>query len=306
VYLDHLVNDKKYTCIKYFVLMNEPNYSKYSFEAWKRGVLNVIANLKTKKLSERIAMVGSDESGSDTWHVEAVNQLANELGGYDLHCYTSVESIRGGGIFQLCQRMWGYALGKDPKALGKPLIIGEAGIVPPGTTATNPLGLDFNYGMYMADYATQAANGGSWAMCPWMLEDGSQATFTWGMWMNKAGNLALKPWFYPWALLSRTFPRGCKILLSSTSDTRVLAAEIPGTTPGWTFCLVNYSAESRKILSVAGAGAVKLDRYVYSRAAAKADADGFPIVDGTVEGNLNAGLEIKLPAESVVFLTTVK
>ena len=49
-----------------------------------------------------------------------------------------------------------------------------------------------------------------------------------------------------------------------------------------------------------------LNRYLYSRESARTDADGFPVPAGTAEADLQAGVEIECPAESVTFLNTLK
>jgi hypothetical protein len=304
-YLDHLVNRKNYTCIKYLGLVNEPNYQT-NFPAWSLAMTNIPKELAAKKLDGKFILLGSDESGDRTWHTKTVDQFASVLGGYEFHRYARLPEIRSGGVFTYCQDRWAYALEKDPKAGSKPKIIGEAGIITSNNPNENLLHLDFSYGLHFCDMAIQAANAGTWAVCAWMLEDGSHATMTWGMWHDKAHGLGLKPWFYPWALMCRTFPRGCTILRSNASDLRMLAAEIPGKTVGWTFAFVNHGGETTKMVTAAKGSTVQLDRYVFSSTAARADADGFPVAVDQLMGDLTAGITIALPAQSVVVVTTVK
>jgi hypothetical protein len=143
-----------------------------------------------------------------------------------------------------------------------------------------------------------------------MLDDSSHEGFTWGMWKNKAGNFALKPWFYTWSLLTRCFPRGCRIMAveGRPPDVRMLAACVPGKQgDAWSFCVVNRANVTRTPqLAAPAAGRVALRRYVYSRAEARADADGFPVPVDTLEADLAKGYELACPPESVVFLTSVK
>jgi hypothetical protein len=211
-YLDYLVNERKYSCIRYFILVNEPNFEAGGYDNWKQGVLNVAQVLGERKLNEKIRFLGSDMSGADDWHRKAVDQLQAALGGYDFHRYPPEAEVRSGKLERYVAGMWQYALTKDPQARNKPLLVAEAGVFSPGFTASqNPLHLNYEYGLYMADYAAQAVNAGSQAVLAWMLDDSSHENFTWGMWKNKGGNFALKPWFHTWGLLTRCFPRGSSI-----------------------------------------------------------------------------------------------
>lgn len=320
-YLDYLINQKKYTCLRYFILVNEPNNEAGGYDNWKQGVLNVAQVLRERKLNEKICFLGSDMTHADDWHRKAVDQLQGVLGGYDFHRYPPEAEVRSGKLGQYVAAMWQYALAKDPQAKSKPLMVAEAGLFSPGFTASNnPLHLQYEYGLYMADYAAQAANAGSHAVLAWMLDDSSHEGFTWGMWKNKDGGFALKPWFYTWSLLARFFPRGSSIVAAehSCAGLRVLAARIPLTLPSpqggegrvrgaaWTVCLVNRdSAEGKFRVCAPGAAKATFQRYVYSRAAAKADADGFPAPVATEELDLNEGAAIACPGEGVVVLTSL-
>ncbi|MCY3020238.1 MAG: hypothetical protein NTW87_14565 [Planctomycetota bacterium] len=308
-YLDYLLNQKNYSCIQYFILVNEPNYEAGGYENWRKGVQNIAKALEERKLNAKVALVGSDAAHDDGWHRNAVDHLQGILGGYDIHRYASVDEVRSGGTQRHYQTQWAYALAKDPNAKAKPLIVAEAGISAPGFSASNnSLHLTYEYGLYMADYAAQATNAGSWAVLAWMLDDSSHEGFTWGMWKNKAGKFELKPWFYTWSLLTRYFPRGSQVATVECGlpDLRVLAARVPGKNGGaWSILLVNRASAARKVqLTLAGAGKMAFQRYVYSRAEAKADADGFPVPVGKEELDLGQGAEVSVPGESVVLLTS--
>ena len=311
-YLDYLINTKGYTCIKYFIVVNEPNYEVRDWGRWKAGVQHVSAALHRKELDGKVALLGSDHSNADDWHRNAVDQLKNTLGGYDIHRYASPEEVSSGALFSYFRTNWQYALENDSGAREKAFVVGEAGLWTPGSSYNrNPLNLDPSYGVLMSDYAVQAANAGSWAVLAWMLDDNSHLGFNWGMWKSSGAGLATKPWFYPWALLSRYFRPGSSIVPSrvSSTDVRVLAAHggatvSPEGSP-WTFCLVNRGASPKKIrLQVKGGPRLKLDRYLYSSSSAKVDKDGFPVPLDTISGDLGAGIELSCAANSVLILTS--
>jgi hypothetical protein len=90
----------------------------------------------------------------------------------------------------------------------------------------------------------------------------------------------------------------------------VLAARLPSEEGaphnGWTFCLVNRGKEDAAVtLRVPDAGTVSLHRYIYSRANAPRDADGFPMPVATEQADLGRGHPAACSPQAVVFLTTV-
>ena len=97
-YMDHLLNVKKYTCIKYFILVNEPNYEVKDWVRWKAGVQHVAAAFHERKLDKQVALMGADHSNADDWHTKAVDQLQNTLGAYDVHRYAQEDAVRKGEL----------------------------------------------------------------------------------------------------------------------------------------------------------------------------------------------------------------
>ena len=163
-YLDHLIREKGYTCIKYFILVNEPNWQVGDWERWKQGALNVAGVLKKRGLDKQVTLAGSDTSQdgkNEVWHRLAVDQLHHVLGVYDIHRYAQRDRVRSGGLEDYWREQWHYAREHDPKATGKPCIVGEAGM---NDDAQHPRGSghieEYGYGVFMADYAVQAARVG--------------------------------------------------------------------------------------------------------------------------------------------------
>ena len=312
-YMDHLLNTKQYTCIKYFILVNEPNLEVRDWNRWKKGVENVSAALRAKGIEGKVTLMGSDQSGGDDWHRNAVDQLQDTLGAYDIHHYATEDLVRTGGLFNYYKKNWDYVLSRDPRAKGKPLVVGEAGCITPGFSAgNNPIHLEYRYAVAMSDYAVQAANAGSWAVLAWMLDDNSHLGFNWGMWKNRTEGLATKPWFYPWSLLSRCFPAGATIIRSDlkSSDVRVLAANWNDSSSAgdrsWSFCIVNRADTPKTVkLHLAEGPSLTLNRYVLTNASATADQDGFPAAVSRLHCNLDTGVDLVCEANSAVFLSSI-
>jgi len=311
-YIDHLLNKKKYTCIKYFIFVNEPNLEVKDWNRWRKGVENVSTAFRNKGLDRKIRLMSSDQSGNDDWHRNAVDQLQNTLGAYDIHRYAPEELVRTGALFDYLKTSWEYAFKNDPKVKEKPLVVGEAGFWTPGfSSSNNPLHLDPFYGILMADYAVQAVNARSWAVLAWMLDDNSHLGFSWGMWKSKKDGLAIKPWFYTWALLTRCLRPGATVVEAklTSKDVRILAAYFDDMSSSgtryWTFCIVNRSDALQTIrLHINDGSSLKLNRYVYSAISNKTDKDGFPVALDNRTYDLGAGTDISCEPISVVILNS--
>ncbi len=309
--LDYLTREKHYTCIKHFILVNEPNYEGGGWDRWKKGVENVAKVLADRKLP--VTFVGTDAAHDDAWHRKGVDELAKCFGMWEIHRYAPVAEVLKGDLEAYFRKQWDYALTNDLAAHDKPFMVGEAGMRDGMVSShTNTNIQTFDYAVFMADYAVQAARSGAAAVSAWMLDDSSHKGFNWGMWKTKAEGMALKPWFYTWALLARFVRPGSTIFrVPQPSDRlRILAARLHlregQTPPDWTFVLVNRGrAEASIALKVPGAGQATLRRYLYSRASAKADPDGFPLPVGETKANLAAGLPVACPPDAILLLTTL-
>jgi hypothetical protein len=306
--LDYLTTQKHYTCIKHFILVNEPNYEGGGWDHWKKGVENVAKVLAARKLP--VTFVGTDAAHDDDWHRRGVDQLANSFGVWDIHRYAPQAEVLKGDLEAYFRKQWDYALTNDLAAHNKPFMVGEAGMRDGMVSShTNTNIQTYDYAVFMADYAVQAARSGAAAVSAWMLDDSSHKGFNWGLWKTKAEGMALKPWFYTWSLLARFVRPGSTIYkLPQPSDRlRILAARLHlEKASDWTFVLVNRGeAETSVTLKVPGAGEATLRRYLYARDSARADADGFPLSVGEARADLAAGLTVACPADAVTVLTTL-
>jgi hypothetical protein len=312
-YMDHLINQRGYTCIRYFIMVNEPNYEVRDWARWQSGIENVSAEFERRGLDAKVSIAGSDESNAMDWHQRAVDRTKHLLGAYDVHRYANDSKVRPGLLESFFKEHWDYALAHDPEARSKPFIVGEAGM---NDGAYHPSGNQnigsFYYGLFMADYAVQAARAGSSAVCAWMMDDDGHADFAWGLWGSRKKGLPLRPWFYPWSLLSRYVPRGAVTYRTGKRepDWRLLVARIPAEETGandeWTVCLVNRGdAVVRTTVRPPATGRRTLQTYLYSPEEAPVDAHGFPVATDKQEVLLEDGFEILCPGGSVVILTTL-
>lgn len=306
-YLDHLVNTRGYSTIEYLIVVNEPNYEVGDFARWRTGIENVRGELVSRGLDQQVALLGPDHSNAESWLNQAVDQLGPVLGGYDVHRYANDSDVRAGALQSYFQDQWSYALANDPAAGAKPFIVGEAGM---NTGANHPVGNanidDYVYGLWMADYGVQAAAAGSHGILAWMMDDNGHENFYWGLWTNAASGQQLRPWFYPWSLLTRYSPPGSTIfrVASPSADLRVLA--LRSALDQWTFLVVNRASVAEDVrVSAPETAARDFQIFEFSQASALVDADGFPVPIDSVTVAPQTGVELTVPGEGVVMATSV-
>ena len=283
-YTDYLINQKEYSCIKYLVMINEPNLYPVpgQWSKWRKGIKNLAAELKKRKLDKKVILTGSDESCNDEWHYKTVDELKDFFGAYDVHKYANDEDVKIGKLFDYFYELKQYAKKKDAKAKNKPFIIGEAGL---NNFAKHPFGNKkintVYYGIFMADYAAQAANAGADAILAWMLDDNSHQGFYWGLWSDKSNGMKLRPWFFTWALLTKYFPKGCEIfrVKQPSENVRVLAARIKvGAESRWSICIVNRGDKSASIkFKIPDVEKLKMKQFLFNERSVKTDKNGFPL-----------------------------
>lgn len=306
-YLDHLLNTRGYSCIQYFILVNEPNYEVGDFDRWARGVRNVAAAFAERGLDRLVRIAGPDHSNADEWFFKAVDQLGDVLGAYDVHRYATDANVAPGKLEDYFANQWQYARQNDPAASGKIFIVGEAGMNDYANHPASNAKIDTHYyGEFMADLAVQAAQAGSHAVCAWHLDDNSHQNFGWGLWSNKTQGMALRPWFFPWALLARYVAPGATIynVPDSAPSLRVLVAQKG---EDWTLVVVNRGDDAvRLALALPGEGTRTARRYVYAPEGRSTDDNGFPTPAGETTLDWSKEIIIDCPGQGMTMLTTMQ
>lgn len=337
----YLRNTKHYTCIVYFNLLNEPNSNssgRIPFDKWKSAITALNAEFAKRGLAKDITIVGPDVCflpRDGFWIDLTVQQCPKEISAYDFHYYAPAAEIESDYLEKYCWMKKDYIDRFDSKGRSKPFFMGEAGMTggpvePQGGNDSQPHIYEHNYGVWMADYNVQCARAGMAGTIAWDLDDAmhinknkdnawpdvTKTLFKkWGFWNSLANeighpeDLNLRPWFYTWSLLSRGFPPGCTTL--KTSETLVPGLRTLAATVGndFSLALVNDSDKPQK-LYVAAPGLKKvprLARYDYFPGAKLTDKNGFPLPKKIIaNANLAAGLDVRLPARSVIIFTSVK
>jgi hypothetical protein len=308
-YMQNLINTKGYTCIKYFILGNEPNYDPTNYASGITQWTNAVANTKAKFTSlgftdSNFRIAGPDTSNADTWVTATASTYPTLVGAYDLHRYEYVSDLANAGFESSLNGIWSTVMSSDPSISGKPFMLGEAGIADGSSTDSNTNIGTFNYGLWMADYSVQAARGRVGAILVWNLDDDGVSGQDWGLWKSKANGYTLYPWWYTYSLLSRYVPKGSTIYAPSnpSSTVRVMGSQAPD--GSWTFVAVNMGTSSTSITFVApGNSSQTFQCYSYSSGGRTVDANGFPTPVSTLSGVPASGVTQTIPANSMVMLT---
>lgn len=220
-YLNYLVNDLGFSCIKYFVIFNEPDGDWAStngdYDLWL-SMLNRFAQkmVEYPGLTEKVQFAAPDvvmdyrnsASSYDAaeWIAQTVADADQLVGVYDLHAYPGQQEVRSGSYNEILQRH------KAPVPKGKKILLGEAGYkywreadsllmkkhlrrveehpFTKGSDA-NMLVYDYFYGLDMPLLSMEVMNNGYSGIAAWMLDDAMHSNGDsgntediklWGMW----------------------------------------------------------------------------------------------------------------------------
>lgn len=220
-YLNYLVNDLGFTCIKYFTIFNEPDgdwaSTNGNYNIWKEMAHKFTTKMKSYPgLFEKVKLAGPDvvveyknrnsEFDSEGWVKQSVNDVDSLIGIYDVHAYPGQAEVRSG---KYPAELLKY---KQHIPAGKKIVLGEAGYkywrTPdsllmaeynrrvkghPFTNGTdcNMLVYDYFYGLDMPLLCMDVMNNGYSGMAVWMLDDAMHSSGDsgkpkdikiWGMW----------------------------------------------------------------------------------------------------------------------------
>ena len=347
--VEHFLRQRKYTCIRCYNLINEPHgsWSNITLEDWRTALLNLQREFRRRGLEQRVPIAAPDGNRDLTTRSLHDPELRHLTGIYDEHWYVFREDIRRGLLELYAREQLRQIHRADP---GKPFILGELGIMDGKTERDqNPDVFRFWYGLAMADAAIQTMRAGVSGVIAWDLDDAMyflgdgdeymnaltdepppdayDRRKIWGMW-NILGaehghpeEEELRPWFFAWAALARTFPAGCQpveVEATGIPGLRVAAAQL-SPSGAYSIAIVNHNEWPRRLRIVAPAAtkAVTLEEWQY------VDADGDDRVDcwpETVDAEgrdifprpagrrtdvrLAGGLTLDVPANALIILTT--
>lgn len=220
-YLNYLVNERHLTCIKYFVIFNEPDGDwaapNGDYLLWKDMLFRFHRKMKEYPgLIEKVKLAGPDvvteyknphsDYDSKEWVSHTAADADSIIGIYDVHAYPGQKEVRKNDYVSFLS---GY---KDCIPKQKQIVLGEAGykywrkedaelmkeynrrlMGHPFTKGSdcNMLCYDFFYGIDMSLLAMKVMNAGFSGVAMWMLDDAMhsngdsgkpQDIKIWGLW----------------------------------------------------------------------------------------------------------------------------
>ena len=221
-YLNYLVIDLGFTCIKYFVIFNEPDGDWAStngdYELWKSMLIRFWEQMKTYPgLTDKVKLSGPDAVmdytnhtspfDSEGWVKQTVADVDSIIGLYNIHAYPGQHEVRYGGKYPEILRRHITHIPADKK-----IIFGEGGFKywrtadsllmreyniraakHPFTKGSdsNMFVYDYFYGLDMAIFASMIMNEGYTGIAAWGLDDAMHSNGDsgkpediklWGMW----------------------------------------------------------------------------------------------------------------------------
>ena len=286
VFLQHALNEKKYTCIDSVILQNEPYYSfvveggKVDFEYYAKYYKTVHERLKADKLDGRVALVGSDDSDDFAWYKKSVEAISDYVAKFNSHCYrwTADDYKVGESIRNFVKRR--------VELTDKPFFLGEFG---DGTTvgAYTTMSVDtYGRGLFLAVSAINSLKAGSTGSLYWPLHDvyyysgdpndGSNGgLMKMGLFAYKDDdNWRVRPTYHSWGLVCNYMLPGSVVydVCSIGDDSGVIDAVAANTGDGkWTILIASRSEAKQEVSIKADRIGGELQLILYSEDTVTAD-----------------------------------
>jgi hypothetical protein len=323
-FVQYLVRQRHYSVIDHYIFFNEPNgrwmwpASGPDYQAWSRGIRQLRQEMDARSLTS-VQLAGPDNSGDNNWFVRSVHDLAAQFGAWESHIYATDGEVTEGVLETELNQARTTILTSDPSGASKTRFLAESGM---NTGKDSKLDQQqrvktFPYGVLMADYATQVARAGWMGADAWDLDDRQHfnrlgTLKIWGFWdSSPESDMQIRPWFYPWSLISRFFPKGSSILsvdlAPSDKHFRATAAEWSSAKGKHASILLVNEEDAAKTVAIHAPAEwpKKFYCYHYFDKDRPADKEGLPIPAGILKATKpEKELSVSMPARGVVLLTT--
>lgn len=339
--LRYLVNEKGYTCISYYNLINEPNgywaATNTSYPLWAASIRRFHEHLEKSGMMGKVGIVGPDIAiwdANESWWIDSCAvQLRNQIELYDIHTYPSKITVNSGEYANV------LAAYRKSVPEGKKIVMGEIGFkfveetdslylqenkrraeakVHASPEDSQMFVYDYMYGTDMADALFQTVNCGYSGSIAWMMDDAMHSNEApdklkiWGFWnifgdeQFGADEEEVRPWYYAWSLITRYMPSGStvyKVQVEGDSSIKSISSSKDGK---FMFAVVNVDKTPKcvRIKSSHLFSASNYKKFVYSEGTLNKEGDYLLLPN---EQNLTVdwekGVDDTLPAESMIVYT---
>ncbi|WP_073003075.1 hypothetical protein [Mariniphaga anaerophila] len=308
-FLNHLINEKGYTCIKTVNIINEPNGN------WStaNGDYNVYKKVQELYLAEmakyalaNVKLMGPDiaifnAANQVEWLTKTTADLGDNMGLYDVHVYPKQQLVRNGEFGEMLQ------VYRKVTPADKRIVLGEIGFKytevdaelqkenkeaiandPYAGDDSNMMVYKAFYGIDMADALIQAMREGYSGALIWDMDDAmynspddgnyqTEKLKRWGFWnilgeelCGDASDEEIRPFFYPVSLLCRYFPAGSDIYNIELPDKKGVRAVWAEKDGKYTIALVNsHVTDYELVLKSESISNLTANKYSY-----KSNTDG--------------------------------
>ena len=311
------------------------NYNN-TFEVWAKGVKNVRKALDDRGFND-IKIIGGDTTGFEGTieyfnGISKSDELKEAVGDYGFHVYCPNMIIDTGDLAVRIRDIYDQVK-KNDKDLGVKRIphIWEAGLYDGknAETDSNAYIANYSYGLRMADYTLQCAIAGVNSIVYWDFDDGmhfmynADGTMTskgWGMFSSLSTDSAMKqrlrPWYHSSVLLTNLMRKGSKIIDNPANDPEVDNTFRSMAVVGENNTYAGVVAINRGMLPVTKTFRIsseldtnnlfgnKIYVYIYNEADLKIGEDGFVKENQVLDLSLKDEIEISVPQNSMVILSS--
>jgi hypothetical protein len=307
---EHLLNVKKYTCIKWICITNEPpggSWGSWWSTGEKDAPLTPVLKEVRRVLDEKnlnLPISGPDWTDLPVFDPDKID-FDQYIGAYDIHSYQGIDEAK-----QLILEQWAEWADKQ----GKPFFLSELGDMRIGWKDANPGPKSFQAALSNAESVLRGLAVGVGAFNRWSFTnrgdlDGQwQLIRTWDIENEKYyGKIDVEPAaFYGYGIITRFFTKNSSVLLTDpVNNPEIMTQTIKNAKGEITTYILNKSDKEQTIsLSISGTFIKKF--FLYMVTEEEVVKPGFrmdPVKEMVLKDKKKIILEI--PAQSICTLTNM-
>ncbi|HTY11210.1 MAG TPA: cellulase family glycosylhydrolase [Bacteroidota bacterium] len=307
--LDQLIKKRKYSCIKYFCITNEPPGGTWGYW-WSHGSGSGTITPALRKTRQRLDDAGIDIplSGPDWTSLPPLDpskiDFDDFVGAYDIHSYDGIDKSRATIIGD-----WvGWAHGKN-----KPFFLTELGNMKLGWGGDNPGPKSFGAALSNASDIVTCLNLGVDGINRWSFVNRGDMDGQWQLiqtW-DRGRKMFLKQVqpesfaYYGFGVLSRFIGKYAAALESTVNSEDIKLAAVKNKTGEISIFLLNSSDADQSVALTITGNASRIGMFLY-QVSEKLIASGNFRLEGKIEKETASGERtIVLPAKSISALTSL-